>query len=125
MFLTGEQYEQIVRQLRSEHPPGRASDRRASPRVGLRAQARLIECKTGGEAPVRSVWVRDISLEGLGFLTSEEIPPGTYLVLSLPTRRKTATLDLLFLTIRCERLGDMQFSIGARFQRIITAEDVR
>ena len=126
MFLTAEQYEQIVRQLRSERPAGRGSERRGSPRVGLRAQVRLIECRTGGEASTLTAWVRDISDKGIGLLLPQSVSPGTYLVLSLPTgKRKNATLDLLFLSVRCEALNNEQFSIGASFQRIITAEDVK
>jgi len=125
MFLTAEQYEQIVRQLRSERPQGRGSERRTSPRVGLRAQARLIECRTSSDPMVLNVWVRDISAEGVGLLASESVAPGTSLVLSLPTaKRKNTTLDLLFLTVRCETLNIGQFIVGARFQRIITAEDM-
>ena len=125
MFLKAEQFEQIVRQLRSEGPKSPNSERRSSPRVGLRAQVRLIECKTDAESPTLTAWVRDVSAEGVGLLLPQAVQPGTYLVMSLPTtRRKNANLDLLFLAVRCEPLSNGQFSVGARFKQIITAEDV-
>ena len=90
------------------------------------AQVRLIECRTSSDPPALTVWVRDISAEGIGLLFPDSVQIGTYLVLSLPTlKRKNATLDLLFLTVRCDPLNEKQFSVGARFQRVITAEDVK
>jgi hypothetical protein len=126
MHLTAEQYQQIVRQLRSERPHDRGSERRSSPRVGLRAQVRVIECRTTAESANLTVWVRDISSDGIGLLFPQPVRPGTYLVMSLPTsKRQNATLDLLFLAVRCDPLARDQFSVGARFHRIITAEDVK
>jgi PilZ domain-containing protein len=126
MLLTAEQYEQIVRQLRSEQPRARSSERRGSPRAGLRAQVRVIPCRTSDEASLLTAWVRDISADGIGLLLPQRLPAGTYLVLTLPTAtRKSATLDLLFLAVRCDPLPNGQFSVGARFQRLITAEDMK
>ena len=125
MLLTAEQYEQIVRQLRSEQSRGRNTERRTSPRAGLRAQVRVIPCRTTGDTTVLTARVRDISADGIGLLLPEPLAPGTYLVLTLSTaKRRSATLDLLFLAVRCEPLPNGQYSVGARFQRLITAEDV-
>jgi hypothetical protein len=122
MYLRAEQYEQIVRQLRSEQT-GAQSERRASPRAGLRAQVQVIPCRTQSPAEPLTAWVRDVSADGMGLLLPQHVEPGTYLVVTLPTRN-LKTLDLLFLCVRSESLGNGQFSIGARFNRIITAEDI-
>jgi c-di-GMP-binding flagellar brake protein YcgR len=123
MYLRAEQYEQITRQLRSELAGGRNSERRTSPRAGLRGQVRIIPCRTNAQTESFTAWVRDISAEGMGFLFPQAVDPGTYLVATLPTN-SAATLDLLFVCVRCETVGDGQFSVGARFERVITAEDI-
>jgi hypothetical protein len=123
MYLKAEQYEQITRQLRSERDQGRNSERRTSPRAGLRTQVQVIPCRTSGETAPLTAWVRDISAEGMGLMLPQAIGDGTYLVVTLPTDSRT-TLDLLFVCVRCEPLGNGQFAVGARFQRVITAEDI-
>jgi hypothetical protein len=126
MHLRADQYQQIVKQLRSETVSGRSSERRGSPRVGLRAQVRIIPCRTGIEPTAITAWVRDVSVEGVGFIFPMALEAGTYLVMSLPIADgEDPTLDLLFVVVRCNPLSNGHFSIGASFQRVITAEDVK
>jgi len=127
MQLRAEQYRQIVEHLRSEIArPGRASERRAAPRVGLRAQIDMIPCRTGAGAQVEQAWVRDISAEGIGLIFHEAVHPGTYVVVTLPAADGASNpLDLLFLVVRCEPLGNGQFALGARLQRHIESDEVQ
>jgi hypothetical protein len=123
MELRAEQYEQIVSDLRSKFVDRRRSnERRAAPRVGLRAQIRLIPCRGGVPAKIQSAWIRDISHDAVGLILREALVPGTTIVLSLPGSR-SQTLDLLFDIVRCTPLSNGQFSIGARFQRLVTPND--
>lgn len=124
MFLRADQYEEIVTQLRSERARQRSLERRGSPRVGLRVQVQLIPCRTGVRASLQTAWLRDVSAEGVGMVFHERLEAGTYLVVCFP-RAKGPTLDILFVIKRCTRLNTGQFSLGARFQRIITPDDVK
>lgn len=125
MELRAEQYEQIVSDLRSKFADRRRSnERRAAPRVGLRAQIRLIPCRTGAPAKVLLAWVRDISPDGIGLILREALKPGILIVLSLPGSR-SRTLDLLFHIVRCTPLSNGQFSVGASFRRLVRPDDVK
>lgn len=123
MMLAAEQYEQIVTQLRSERSRGRTSEHRASPRVGLRMKIRVIPCKTSVRPQVHTVWLRDVSVNGLGFLFHEPMPKSAYVVVVLP-RSGGATLDMLFSVARCQALPNNQFSIGMKFERVITRDEI-
>ena len=123
MEFRAEHYEQIVAHLRSEHVDARSRERRASPRAGLRFQVQLIVCRPDSGAKVQPAGLRDISRDGIGFVFHESIEPGTFVVLTLPGPL-SRTLDVLFLVVRCQPLSNGQFSVGARFQRVIKPEDV-
>ena len=126
MQLKAEHYQQIIKQLCSEQSHARTHERRGSPRVGLRAQVRVIPCSTNAQAAELDVWVRDVSTNGIGLLLPHSLKPGTYLVMSLPADDSTQpALDLLFVAVRCEDLGNGQFAVGASFQRAIHPEDVK
>jgi len=125
MELRAEQYEQIVAHLRSECADDRRStERRTAPRVGLRAQIQLIACRPGIDAKVQPAWIRDISHAGIGLIFHEALEPGTFIVLTLPTPN-SRTLDILFEIVRCMPLSNGQFSLGGRFLRPITDDDVK
>jgi hypothetical protein len=119
MFLGAEQYQNIVSQLRSERAPRRSLERRNSPRVGLRVPVQVIPCRTGTRAIVQSAWLRDLSAGGVGLIFHQPLEIGSYLVVCFP-RKNGPPLDVLFVVSRCVRLNTSHFSIGARFQRIIT-----
>lgn len=123
MQLSADQFEQIVTQLRSGQPH-RNAERRASPRVGLRAQVSVIPCRTGIRARVHTVWIRDVSAHGINFLFHQPLAAGTYVVLVLP-RTKGPTLDLLFVVKRCQPLGNGQVSVGAHLERVIESSEAK
>jgi hypothetical protein len=123
MKLRAEQYEKIIAHLPSKSADRpRPAERRAGPRVGLRAQIQLIPCRAGAAAKVLSAGIRDISHNGIGLILHEAIDPGIAIVLSL-SGSKSRTLDLLFDIVRCTPLSNGQFSIGARFRRLVTRDD--
>ena len=123
MELRAEQYEQIIAQLPSEFVDRRRStERRAAPRVGLRAQIQLIPCRAGAPAKVLPAWLRDISHDGIGLILTQALEPGILIVLSLPGSR-SRTLELLFHVVRCAPLGNGQFTVGASFRRLVRPDD--
>lgn len=124
MELRAEQFEQIVNHLRSEAADGRSSERRGGPRVGLRAQIQLIPCRTGVNAKIEPALIRDISRDGVGLIFHEAIEAGTFIVLILPASH-SQTLELLYNIVRCTPLSNGKFSLGARFQRAISADEVQ
>jgi PilZ domain-containing protein len=125
MELRAEQYEQIIAQLPSEFVDRRrAAERRAAPRVGLRAQIQLIPCRAGAPAKVLPASLRDISHDGIGLILNQALDPGILVVLSLPGSG-SRTLELLFHIVRCTPLSNGQFSVGASFRRLVRPDDLK
>ena len=121
MLLSAEQYEQICSQLRTLRDNVGRSERRSRPRAGLRAQITLLPCRATASEP-RKVWVRDLSPDGIGFISNEMITVGTPLLITLP-RPNGDALEVLYITTRAVHLTKDQFSIGARLERVITADE--
>ena len=126
MRLSAEQFETILASLKSYDQGNRTVEKRRSPRVGLRMMAMLIRCgqrRGNGAAPVASdVKIRDISTEGIGLTMSEPIARGEFVILGF--RRSTGELlSVLYKISHCQRLSERTFAVGARFDRVITAEE--
>jgi hypothetical protein len=125
--LSAEQFETILSSLRSFDQGNRTVEKRRSPRVGLRMTAVLIRCdqrRSGnGSAPVASdVKVRNISTEGIGLTLAEPIAPGEFVILGF--RRSTGELlSVLYKITHCQRLAERTYVVGARLDRVITAEE--
>ena len=75
--LTAEMLNDIVSNLKSDNSGTRGSDKRAQGRVGLRGLLDVVPCTFNKEAnkPL-SVWVRDISVNGLGLMTAQRFDDG-------------------------------------------------
>lgn len=123
MKLSAEQYESVVASLRSFSDSSRTSEKRRSPRVGLRMTATLVVFGTGVDARRQEVKIRDLSAEGVGMTRTEPIPQGTYFVLMF--RRGIGDwLSVLYRATHCERLSDRAFAVGARLDRVISLKEV-
>ena len=120
MLLKADLFEQICGELRTIRGQVR-SERRGRPRAGMRVLVTMIPC-VGDDAQPRKVWVRDLSRDGIGFISTESIAINTPVLITLP-RAAGPALEVLYVTTRCSRLDDNQFSVGARLDRLITAED--
>src|SRR5690348_11060532 len=69
--LTAEMFEQIVASLRSDGSR-RTHEKRKHPRVGLRTTLEILQCPEIGERivpPPAVVSVRDLSADGIGFVS--------------------------------------------------------
>ena len=122
MTLTAEQFQEIIASLRSDSSAGRHSEKRLGPRVGLRAKivvAPMLEA--AGLARWTSVWLRDLSTDGIGITHTEAIPPGTRLVARFP-RRGLRPLEVIYVVAHCRPLAKQLHRIGARLERVIDDE---
>jgi hypothetical protein len=124
--LSAEQFETILASLRSYDQGNRTVEKRRAPRVGLRMTAMLVRCgqrRGNGSVPVASeVKVRNISTEGIGLTLAEPIGRGEFVILGF--RRSTGELlSVLYKIAHCQRLSERTYAVGARFDRVITAEE--
>ncbi len=79
----------------------------------------------GGEAgEPRAALARDISMEGIGVLTSLSPRKGTKLVLSLP-RSKTITSLIMCNVVFCGSVAHGIFNVGCNFESEVTSEQFR
>ena len=102
---------------RPDHGPYPLKDeRRVSPRIpiGMRGKIRT-QNQTSDAWPV-TVMVRDISRQGIGLLTTDEISPGKEFMLKLRIKDEGA-VQIPCIVTRCERggLGETHFVLGAMF----------
>src|SRR5215207_7538318 len=95
MRLTAEQFEQILASLKSDTSRPRSQDKRSSPRVGVRMQATIIPCLPGEDAKPHVVWVRDLSVHGIGLVHNDSLPVGSYF-LALFQRKAGERLTVLY-----------------------------
>ena len=118
MPLTSEQFHDIISSLKSDALAGR----RAAPRVGLRLQVTLIPC-TETNVEEQTVWLRDLSVSGMGFIHNRPLQVGGFLVMRFP-RDAGEAIALLVEVTRCRQVGPMSFEIGTRIERVVTREEL-
>jgi hypothetical protein len=125
--LSAEQFETILSSLKSYDQGNRTVEKRRSPRVGLRMTAMMIRCgqrrRDNESVPVSSeVKIRNVSTEGIGLTLAEPIVRGEFVILGF--RRSTGELlSVLYKITHCQRLSERVYAVGARFDRVITAEE--
>lgn len=94
--------------------PAILPDRRRFPRVYLRTQALLVYRQTFPALPrpaiAYTVYTKDISRGGIGFLHGEQLFPSEQMILILPDGKAR-----LIQVVRCRRIGPNCFEIGAQF----------
>jgi hypothetical protein len=107
--LTAQLYQEILASLRSDSPQSRTTEKRAQGRVGLRCSVDIIPA-TPRAKPV-TVWVRDISMKGIGIVSPVGIPEGMMFIVQLP-RDREAPLTVTYKVVHCRRINSDLFSIG-------------
>jgi hypothetical protein len=109
MLIYAGQVSEMLRAIRCDR---KVSDRRRAPRVGLRAKVEMV---TSPERPATAqVWIRNISLSGVGLLHSRKLAVGETIVLRFPTADKKM-LSVPCEVIHCQSIPNQFFRIGARF----------
>ncbi|HTL28605.1 MAG TPA: PilZ domain-containing protein [Tepidisphaeraceae bacterium] len=103
---------QISEMLRAIKCDRKVSDRRRAPRVGLRARVDMV---TSPEAPAAaSVWIRNISLSGVGLLHTRKLAEGSMILLRFHTIERKM-LSVPCEVIHCYGIPNQFFRIGAKF----------
>jgi hypothetical protein len=70
----------------------------------------------------KQVKIRNVSAEGIGLTFAEPMARGEFAILGF--RRSTGELlSVLYRVTHCERMSDRTYAIGAKLERVITAEE--
>jgi hypothetical protein len=120
MQLSAELYHQIVDALRSDTTRDR--DKRTAPRVGLRAQVKVLP-PLGVRAPAENLRCRNLSASGIGLMHNREMRSGSEFVVSLPATGLAAPVHIACIVVHCRKLAPDQFTIGARILRVLTSDE--
>jgi hypothetical protein len=103
---------QVAEMLRAIRCDRKVSDRRRAPRIGLRAKVDMV---TSPQQPATAqVWVRNISLSGVGLLHSQKLSVGDTIVLRFPTADRKL-LSVPCEVIHCQSIPNQFYRIGAKF----------
>jgi hypothetical protein len=109
MLIYAGQVSEMLRAIRCDR---KVSDRRRAPRIGLRAKVDMI---TSPQQPeTAQVWVRNISLSGVGLLHSRKLGIGDTIVLRFPTADRKL-LSVPCEVIHCQSIPNQFYRIGAKF----------
>ena len=99
----------LIQRHRRQQP--REDDRRAYPRAAYTARIGIIE--TPGAEP-KEGFARDLSRNGIAFITTAPLSPGV-LVLSLSQGADGTALRVRAQVVRCNRVVDGFYDVGAKF----------
>ena len=119
MQLTSSQFLRIIETLRSDPLEGR----RRTPRVGLRAKAIMIPCVETGPVHRHEVWVRDLSVEGIGFIHTEPLPIGSFIIVQFAGKGDDG-LSVLCQITRSNRAAEKSVEIGSKIDHVLSAEEL-
>lgn len=114
MELSAEVFEQTISRIKADK--GRAPDKRAHPRVGVRYRMKIgvIEAKKLGK-PI-DVWVRDLSRSGIGIMCPLQMLVGAQFIIMLPHLDDAPPLKLVCKVTNCRALAPGMFAVGADFK---------
>jgi len=120
MILSNQQFEEVLGVLRTRVPPSGSEKRRTS-RMELNSQLIIMPIRDGNCPEQVSVLARDISMEGLGLLTSIPLRKGQQFVALLP-RTNTETIFVISQAMYCGVVANGMFTIGCRFLKVLPAK---
>ncbi len=117
--LSAELFSEIVTSLKSDSRTSRSKEHRTEGRVGLRSNLDLILCAYGDTGEQRAtVWVRDVSIKGMGFVCSTRIAEGVNFIAQF-TRESQPPVSILYEVRYCGRIAHGLFGVGARLERVM------
>ncbi len=114
MELTAGLFEQVLRTLRAD---ATLREQRQHPRVGLRVRAEVHPLISPAPPEPLQVWVRDLSLQGIGLIASVPLPVGLTFELRLKDR-DSAALVVRFRVLRCRQQGAVH-TVGALLTEVV------
>jgi hypothetical protein len=116
--LTAHMLDDIVSNLKSDSA-SRSQDKRTQGRVGLRGTLDVIPCSFSKESnKPMTVWVRDISVNGIGLLVSSRLDEGVEFIARF-VRDGRPPLCILYKVRYCRRVSSDLMSVGASFDRVM------
>ena len=110
MTLTAAVFQQILSSLKSD-TGRRFNEQRNSPRVGVRGKISILPL-TQNQDPLE-VWVRDVSVTGIGLLSPQTFAPGTRLLARFP-KVDDAPLAITYVVAHCKSVSRGLWVVGAR-----------
>jgi hypothetical protein len=123
MTLTAHLFQQILTSLRSD-TGRRFNEQRMGPRVGVRGKIKILRGAAAAAAPAAEpaqppfeVWVRDVSISGIGLLSSEAMTAGTHFRAHFP-KVDDLPLTLVYTVVHCKSVSKGLYVIGARLADI-------
>jgi hypothetical protein len=119
MQLTSSQFLRIIETLKSDPLQGR----RTTPRVGLRFKATMVPCVESAEVPRHEVWVKDLSVQGIGLVHTEELPLGSLIIVQFAADHDSG-ISVLYKVTRSHRVGVKSVEIGAKIDHVLTPEEL-
>ena len=114
MTLTAAVFQQILSSLKSD-TGRRFNEQRNSPRVGVRGKISILPL-THSQEPLE-VWVRDVSVTGIGLLSPQNFAPGTRLLARFP-KVDDAPLAITYVVAHCKSVSRGLFVVGARLAEL-------
>ena len=121
MDLSAAILQETLTKVKSDKAGGNAA-RRARPRVGLRCALMILPYANGACGRPLKAWTRDISLGGMGILTSVSMKSGEQFIVQLP--KQDAKPMILLCTVRnCNQLADGLYGVGVTFSEVVRKEE--
>jgi hypothetical protein len=117
MKLSAEMFIEIISSLRSDGTCSHGHEKRKECRVGLRCQLEVVPA-ANRKANAISVHVHDLSLSGIGMVTSVPFAEESEFVASFSRDGRPAVL-IVYRVKYCRQLSSDLFSLGAMFVRVL------
>jgi hypothetical protein len=112
MALTAEAFDQIVNSLKSDCGR-RFNEKRHKPRVGVRGRVQVVPIRPDGTIEAGfEVWVRDVSISGIGILHSKPMPRGAQFEAHF-SRQDDVPLVLTYVVAHYKSVVKGLYTIGA------------
>jgi hypothetical protein len=118
MAFSAERFQEILDSLNADASrPNRQPERRTEPRVGMRTQVAISVVQGQGKVTQKRVWLRDVSVSGIGFTMGEAMAHGSHLLVHFPSRRQPITV--LYQVMRTEPMGEHSFIVGCKLVKYV------
>jgi hypothetical protein len=112
MDISAETFQSITRSLKSDG----GSDKRRSPRVGVRGHVTIVPLPKNPSNETLSVILRNISAQGMAILHHKPMDAGQRFILRLEAQSHSAQTQAIVCTVvRCHALEDSLYEIGVEF----------
>jgi hypothetical protein len=117
MKLSADMFKQIIASLKSERSSSRGHEKRTEGRVGLRCSVDVIPHRFGDKgARAVTVWVRDMSVNGIGLVASTLLELNVEFVVPF-IRDGHKPLSVRYKVRYVKKISRDLYSIGASFER--------